>query len=148
MLIPTVAVLVFKSNQILLVMHGPASKHITNVMGLPSGRVESGETEIQVAIRELKEETGLITTETDLIEFPNNYYIATIPRKNGSIEKFGWRVYLCKNYSGELQSADENETIPVWIKIDGLESLDLLPNVSNAVKACLKYQKDLNDTNS
>jgi len=137
MFIPTVAVLIINGNQVLLVKHGPAAKHVNDVCGLPSGHIEDGETEIAAAVRELEEETGLKTTEDDLEEFPQNYYTARIPLKDGSNKEYGWRVYLCHKYEGSLRATDETE--PFWAKVSDLDSLNLLPNVKEAVYAGLSY---------
>jgi len=142
MIIPTVAILIFNNDQVLLVRHGRESGHITGIFGLPSGRVETGEKEIETAIRELKEETGFIATEENLVEFPNNYYTALIPRKDGQVKEYGWRVYLCKKYFGELKSSNENEVAPLWVKINKLENSNLLPNVETVIKECLKYRNE------
>lgn len=139
MIIPTVAVLIIKDSQVLLVKHGPAAMHIDDKVGLPSGHIEPGETEIQAAVRELKEETGLDATEKNLAEFSNNYYTARIPLKDGSNKEYGWKVFLCKEYSGHLQGSDE--TTPFWHNISDLDILPLLPNVKEAIFAGLKSLK-------
>ena len=64
-MIKTVGILIIKDNKVLLVRHEEAASHVTGIYGLPAGRLEKEETEIQGAIRELKEETGLITSEED-----------------------------------------------------------------------------------
>ncbi|MCL5666888.1 MAG: NUDIX domain-containing protein [Patescibacteria group bacterium] len=142
MIIPTVAVLILKGNKVLLVKHGPAARQFEGVMGLPSGHVEKDETEIQAAIRELKEETGLEAATDDLKEFPNNYHVARIPLKDGSNNECGWRVYLCQNYSGQLQATEETE--PVWVNVNFLDGLRLLPNVKDAAQAGLVYLNNQN----
>ena len=138
--IATAAALVFQENNVLLVTSGIASGHITGTKGLPSGRVDPGETEREAAARELFEETGLSAQEEDLSEFDGNFFQADIPRKDGTIRRFDWRVFEVGSYTGELLATDE--TIPGWVSIDDIEQLDkegkLLPNIKNAIMNALK----------
>lgn len=136
-IVPSAAILIIKDGKVLLVRHTEKAGHLTGVYGLPSGRIKSGETEKQAAVRELLEETGLSASEEDLTEFPDNYYVAEIDRKGSGKVKFGWRVFLCKNYSGEIKNSEE--TIPEWVKISNLEDYNLLPNTKNVTIAGLKY---------
>ena len=136
-LIPSVAVLIIKDGKVLLVKHTEEAGHLTDTYGLPSGRIKENETEKQAAIREFFEETGLKSSEKNLIEFEGNYHIAEIERKGGGIVKFGWRVFLCKDYFGEIKMSPE--TIPEWIEIKNLDSYNLLPNTKNVALAGLKY---------
>lgn len=136
---PTVAVLIIKDKRVLLVRHKVAAEHPTGVYGLPSGRISEGESEEEAAVRELQEETGLTVQKENLIQFPNNLYHATLPRKDGSFVKFSWRVFLCKDYSGDLRGADETD--PEWVEIVNLPKYNLLPNVQNAVNTGLEYLK-------
>lgn len=135
--IPSAAVLIIKNGKVLLVKHTEKAGHLTDTYGLPAGRIDSGESERGAAARELLEETGLKSSEKDLIEFEGNYYIAEIDRKGGEKLKFGWRVFLCRDYSGEIKESDE--TVPVWIQIEELDNYNLLPNTKNVTMAGLKY---------
>lgn len=137
----SVAVIIFKGDEVLLVKNLAGSSHLKEIYGLPSGKVDPGETEIQAAVRELAEETGLQTSEDDLTEFPSNYYVAHIPYKDGSNHEWGWRAYLCKKYQGQLRATDE--TAPEWADIDTLDGYDLLPNIKNVITAALKFIKTL-----
>lgn len=134
--IPTVGIVAIKEGKVVLVKHKEAAAHLTGMYGLPAGRLFTGETELDAAVREFAEETGLKATKKDFSEFPNNYYEATIPRKSG-IEDFTWRVFKVNKFSGELKSSEE--VTPEWIEIDKMDDLErkgvLLPNTINAVKA-------------
>ncbi len=135
---PSVGTLVFKGDSVLLVKHGFDSMHLQADYGLPSGKVKKGETERHAAARELSEETGLVALKDDLIEFPGNYFSTRIPLNDGSNHLWGWRVFLCKKYSGELRATSETE--PVWVKIDDLSKLSpKMPNVDKVVKAGRDY---------
>jgi len=135
--VPTIAVLIIKDRKVLLVKHTEKAGHLTGTYGLPAGRINPGESEKGTAVRELLEETGLKSSEKDLAEFEGNYYIAELERKGSIKLKFGWRVFLCKNCSGEIKESEES--IPEWVDIDELDSCNLLPNIKNATLAGLKF---------
>lgn len=139
-IIPTVGVLIFKNNKVLLVKHGEKASHVTGSYGFPAGRLEEGETKKQAAVRELLEETGLMTTEDNLEELLLNIVPADIKRKSGEIQRFSITIFMCRHFSGELQETEE--TIPEWVELEKLGELDLehklLPNILNAVRAAQK----------
>jgi len=133
---PSVGILVLKKNKVLLVKNTLASIHAEEIYGLPSGKVDKGETQRQAAKRELKEETGLICQQKNLVEFPGNYFVARVKYKDGKNDLWGWRVFLCKNYKGKLKNNEVTE--PYWVEIDKLKTLILLPNIIKVVRFRLK----------
>ena len=135
-IIRTAGVLIYRDQEVVLVRHGTAAGHLTGVYGLPSGSLEEGETELEAAVRELEEETGLTTSQKDLVELPETY-TAEIQRKDG-VKKFSLKVFLCKRFSGELKETEE--TTPEWVKISDLKKYKLLPNVEEIVKGGLRYR--------
>ena len=139
MVIPTVGVLICKGDKALLVKHGEAASHEIGVYGWPGGRLDPGETLKAAAVRELFEETGLITTEDDLEESNLDLGIVSIKRKNGEVLQFSGMLFLCKKYSGELHGSDE--TIPEWVAIEDLDNYLLLPNVKRAFTECFRNTK-------
>jgi len=138
-IINTAGVLVFLDNSVLLVRHGEKAGHLNDTYGIPAGRLETDETSIKAAVRELLEETGLITTVENLIKVPENY-TASIERKDGSIKNYSQETFLCINWGGELKANDE--TIPEWINITDLDKLKLLPNVEKMVFDALKLKQN------
>lgn len=132
--IKTAGILIIKDGKILLVKHGLKSDHMEDMYGIPGGKVEGGETTIDCAIRELKEETGLETKREYLKQLPQAYK-AQIPRKGG-LKDFEMVVFLCNKYEGELQTTEE--TAPEWASLENIEKLDLLPNVQQVIKDGLK----------
>ena len=123
--IPSVAVFIIKDRKVLLVKHTEKAGHLTGTYGLPAGRINPGEREKGTAVRELLEETGFKTSGDKLIEFPKNYYIAELDRKDGMRLKFGWCVFICKRYTSEIRQSDES--IPQWVEIDKMDGYNLLP---------------------
>ena len=128
--IQSVGIIIFHKNDVLLVRHGKGSNHFEGVLGIPSGKIDAGENEVQAARRELQEETGLSCYTDDLIALPKSYR-GTIEQKDG-VNIFDWYVFMCKTYSGELKNSEETE--PFWFPIDRLNELALLPNVKEAVR--------------
>ena len=137
--VKSVGVVAVSDNKVLLVQHTDEAEHLTGSYGLPSGRVEPNEADIDAARREFSEETGLSCDAGDLSEFPDNYFEASIPRKDGSGMYFAWRVFKVKKFVGEIK--ESSETIPEWIEIDMLYALEdenkLLPNTIEAVRAAI-----------
>ena len=138
----TVGVLVTKNDsKILLVKHGEKAEHLTGTYGLAMGRVDKGETDIQAAVRELREESGLKTKEKFLVEVPGKEYIADIERKNGEIKRFALKLFVCLNYEGKIRG--DFETIPEWVEKSKISELNLLPNVNNMIRDGLNFMKEL-----
>ena len=130
----TVGIAVVQNGKILLVKHKQKARHINDVYGIPGGRINADETDIQAAIRELNEETALVTSEVDLVEYPNNIYYATIQMKYGP-ENFSFHVFRCLKFVGTLQSSEETE--PEWVEISRLENYNLLPSIKEIAEAQL-----------
>lgn len=135
--VPTVAILVYKDDSVLLVKHKEGASHLTGIYGLPSGRINENESDEDAAVRELREETGFRAEKENLVEFPENIYHASIPRKGGGIVNFSWRVFIAKNFWGDLESSIETQ--PEWIKLSEVEKYNLLPNVYRAIMDGLKF---------
>ena len=139
-IIKTVGVLIFKKDKVLLVCHGEKAGHLNNTYGLPAGRVEEGETFVEAGIRELEEETGLIT-ENKYLRKIDKVYKATIERKDG-IKNFSQDNFLCNYFEGELKP--NNETVPYWVEIKKLDTVGLLPNVKEMIFDALELKKTIN----
>jgi len=140
MAIPSVGILIIKNDKVLLVRNEAGSGYSNTIYGLPSGRVNIGETEIEAAARELGEETGFHATEDDLAEFPGNYFIKKLYNRKLTKERgaeFSWRVFLCQKYAGTLKTSPE--TTPMWVPINKLPDYYLMPNIKEVVSTGLKF---------
>ena len=137
--IKTIGVLTFRNNlaELLMVRHTKKAEHISGRYGVPAGRQNPGETDIQTALRELHEETGFTAQSEDLIELPT-VYNEIIPTKEGP-KPFSMKVFLCKNLTGKSKDSEEN--LVEWVSIDGVKTLNLLPNIENIVNEGLKFSK-------
>lgn len=123
-------IVIIQDEKVLLVKHGPKAEHLNDTFGIPSGRLDKNESELNCAIRELKEETNLDVLEEDLIQLPNPY-VATIERKKEETKTFSMIVFKCNKFLGKLESNEE--TIPIWVNLSELDKLNLLPNVKKII---------------
>jgi len=129
--IPTVGIVVLSQQNVLLVEHLEGAGHMTGSFGTPGGRIETGETPQQAAVRELFEETGLQTVEQDLHKLPNTYEVDLV-RKNGQLMPVSHIVFATQSFTGEL--VPSNETHPQWVDIATLSTMELLPNTEDMVR--------------
>ena len=95
----------------------------TNTWGIPGGSMELGETVEETARRELKEETGLIVDNLELINVLSgkDYYFEY---PNG--DKM-WTVivlYKVTNYKGELKVSDNESKKLEFFSLDNLPKME------------------------
>jgi len=135
--IQSVGVLLSQDGKVLLVRHGEDAGHVTGTYGLPAGRLEKEENERAAAMRELKEETGLEVLPEDLIEYPSDVWKAEIKRKDGSVNTYQIKVFVCKRFTGTLKGS--SETTPEWVEITKLDKYNLLPNVKEIIMREIRW---------
>ncbi|MBN2088681.1 NUDIX domain-containing protein [candidate division KSB1 bacterium] len=132
-----VAVIILDGRKILLIhrFRDGRDYHV-----IPGGHVEPGETLEETAIREIKEETGFDIELGDKIwEFENM----------GRLEFY----FLANSYRGELQfggpelkkMSAQNSYQLVWISLDELPAINLLPNTIKELILKNLIQKPIND---
>ena len=125
--IPTtrVSVVVVEDGKILLVKHRKGNKQY---WVLPGGRLEYGETFIDCAVRELREETGLIIEAEKFIFLSE----AIAPDRSRHIVN----VYLkAKITGGKLQLGDEPVLAGVdFLPLADLEQITLFPPIGGVIK--------------
>jgi 8-oxo-dGTP pyrophosphatase MutT (NUDIX family) len=118
-----VGVVLIENDSVLLVKHTRSAKLPTGAYGFPAGRydLKIDSSFEEGAIRELREETGLESTVSDLI--PLSIQRKTLNMKNGT-EDFEFHPYLCLKYSGELKPSKQN--IPEFIPIEDIDKITVI----------------------
>lgn len=123
-----VSVLILKEDKILLVKHGKGDRQY---WVLPGGRLEYGETFVDCAIREIKEETSL-DIEPERFIFLSE---AIAPDRSRHIIN----IYLkAKVTGGTLQLGDEPILVALdYLPLSELEKITLFPPIGKIIRETL-----------
>ena len=121
-----------KDNKIVVTKYKEGNKKV-GYYDIPGGKIEEGETPEQAAIREMKEETGLLINNLNykgnmIIEYPNRI--------------FDFDVFICSECEGEPQEFEENTS--EWIQIN--EFLKKEKILANAMILDRFFNKGLTDS--
>ena len=109
-------------------------KVMGNMFGNPSGKIEDGETPLQTAIRETKEETGIDVSPE---------YITCMDVKEGDKR---YKKYLFFQEFGKRPDVVLRESEHkgfVWATIEDAEKLDLIPSVRDSMRFYPRGDKQL-----
>lgn len=128
----TSAAVCFQDDHVLLLKHAPDQQAKANLYGFPAGKVEPKETPRETAVRELREETGLVTTVKDLIEFPEVSYSFF------SDKHWCMFVFIVENWSGTPGTTPEGT--PEWVPINKLSEFPTFLNVTPLVKRIIDWR--------
>lgn len=139
----SIGVLIIKDEKVLTVRNRAGTGLGEGVWGLPAGKKLKTipESDREAAIRELRQEAGLITEEQNLIEFPGNYFQKEIP-VNGHHKLMSWRVFICSDFTGDLNEDPTDEVMPPeWVPLDRLQFYETGPNVLEVIKNGIDFLK-------
>lgn len=133
-------IIIILNNKKVLLAH-PTNSRWTNTYSFPKGGIEEGESQIDAAIRELKEETS-IEVSIDKIE-DKKPIVVQYNDKNGKIYK---EVYLFKVYINDISEIGlESETLPKeMLQIEELDWCGFLTKEEAKTKIFYRVEHLLN----
>jgi ADP-ribose pyrophosphatase YjhB (NUDIX family) len=126
--IPTIGIVVVDNGQVLLIAK---KNHPRGDYQLPGGQIETGESDVQAACRELLETTGLKADPKDMTKIPQ-VWRATIEKTYGT-KVFVFNCFVCHRYIGTV--TETKDAISKWFTPTALENTRLVPNTLNAIQA-------------
>lgn len=111
-------------------------KQMQGFYGFPKGHVEIGETEVETAIRETKEETNIDVVVDEDLRFPLSYIV------NDNIDKEV--VYFVAKPLNSFITIQESELLDAkWVNIEDVESILTFDNLRDLWKSVLVKIKGL-----
>jgi bis(5'-nucleosidyl)-tetraphosphatase len=125
----SVAIIVFrKENDFrFLLLWKQSSVHYREAWEFPKGNAEKGETEMQTALRELKEETGLKESDVQFYDFHDK--VSFFYRKeNQELVRKEVSFFMAKTNKSDIQISSEHNAFR-WAPY--LEAFDLLNQKNN-----------------
>jgi 8-oxo-dGTP diphosphatase len=126
-----IGVVIWRGDKVLLIKRGNAPRK--GEWGLPGGKQEFGETIMEAAVREAREETGL-----DIVPLGVITAIDAITRsKNGEIE-FHYTIVdvAAESREGKAKAGDDAINLR-WATLDEVQKLCVWPEVARVVQLSL-----------
>ena len=99
--------------------------------GFPKGHVENGETEIETAIREVKEETNI-----DVMPNENKRYVQEYTMKNGILKQVVF--FLARKVSGDIKAQECEIKNIKWFSFKDAISIITYDNTKELLRKVLK----------
>lgn len=117
-----VGVVCIRGDQVLLIQRGTAPRK--GEWSIPGGRIETGETEAQAAIRELSEETSV-----------NADLLTKITALDADFEGFHYRLhdYLARWTSGDPKAGDDADKAR-FVPMSEIEALGMWPETVRVIR--------------
>jgi len=119
-----VSIAVFSGEGVLLVQRGKAPYY--GYWSLPGGSQEFGETLEKAALRELREETGLLAGTLRFAEI----FEPMLRNDDGTIvDHFVLAVFCCRSFRGTLRAGDDASRAE-WHPLSGIGQLAMTPGTA------------------
>jgi 8-oxo-dGTP diphosphatase len=109
------------NNKLLLLRRGPTAKWNAGKYCLPGGKLESGETLKDCALRELYEETNIVTYRDSLTPIVIDY------------EKYSKTVFVT-SLSSDIVTLNWEHDDYVWVTLYETLDMSLVPGLPNTIK--------------
>jgi len=123
-------VVVNKLGQVLILKRASHSATYPNHWNFPGGSLDEGETPSEAAIRELREETGLMVSKPYL----NHFETRTLP-------KITIYYFITGEYQGQVAINSESSDYK-WVFLNELEEFNMIP-MSPQVVENIKYYMEV-----
>jgi 8-oxo-dGTP diphosphatase len=122
-----VGAVIVQDGRVLLIRRGQPP--LFGEWSLPGGLLECGETLREAAVREAREETGLVVETVDML----GVYERVIRSDEGRVRYHYVLIdFLCRPLSGELKAGSDAADVG-WFTRQELPALNLAPDASNVV---------------
>lgn len=96
---------------------GRLNRHGRLLWSLPKGHIEDGETVEDTAVREVREETGILARVVRPLGSIDYWFVAERRRIHKTVHHF-----LLEAHGGELSDDDVEVTEVAWVPLDELDS--------------------------
>ena len=133
--IPAIGVVVFKGENILLIQRNKPPK--ATEWSIPGGAQELGETIIETAFREVKEETGIEIDNVELLKT-----VDFIDKDSNGNVRFHYSLidFIADHKSGNLIAGDDALNAK-WVPINELKSYNLWSETVKLIEDALVHRK-------
>lgn len=125
--------IVTRRNRYLLLLRSPLDQSNPNRWSIPGGHLEAGETPMEGMIRELREETGLVTKSLYCRE------IFVKPRPNGQGKIYFYHIWKTK---GKVTLPDHEHVKSAWVPADAIELFEPFGDTLQLVKQIEKEKME------
>lgn len=139
LLVAAVIVHDLDTQQVVLLQRGPKAKFAQGMWDLPVGKNDPGEPITATAIRELREETGLIVEAGDLRLAHVIHGARGVEAPNGFLTV----VFACHHWTGELTNGEPSKHAQVaWIPVSKIPD-EFVPTTATALRSYLAGGPDV-----
>lgn len=123
----------YQTNKFLL-LHCPETLKHRPYWQPVAGGIESGETPAESCLREIREETGLVFEEKDIIRVINNFSVS-VPQNNMDLSK---NVFVVKTDNSAVTISNEHDDFK-WTPPENVESLLLWDSNKSTFQEVSKF---------